>query len=196
MKNNQKHHYLLVVFGVVLFVVLLRLGTIFSWLTNIISVLMPLFLGFIIAFILNVPMRGIERLIDRLRKKKDKEINLKLKRGISFSITILLLLGIISLVGVVVIPKLIDSIVSIYDLIISKWPYIVKWLEDLGIDATLVQSWIDQFDLKELIGTLSQNTLDLFGFIFKFVGSTVSGIVSLGIGFVIAIYIYCLVKKV
>lgn len=189
MKNNQKHHYLLVVFGVVLFVVLLRLGTIFSWLTNIISVLMPLFLGFIIAFILNVPMRGIERLIDRLRKKKDKEINLKLKRGISFSITILLLLGIISLVGVVVIPKLIDSIVSIYDLIISKWPYIVKWLEDLGIDATLVQSWIDQFDLKELIGTLSQNTLDLFGFIFKFVGSTVSGIVSLGIGFVIAIYI-------
>ncbi len=189
MKNNQKHHYLLVAFGVVLLVVLLHLGTIFSWLANIISVLMPVLAGFIIAFILNVPMRGIERLIDRLRKKKDKKMNLKLKRGISFSITILLLLGVITLVGVVVIPKLIDSIVSIYDLIISKWPYIVELLENLGIDAMVVQSWIDKFDLKELIGALSQNTLDLFGFIFKFVGSTVSGIVSLGIGIVIAIYI-------
>lgn len=189
MKNNQKHHYLLVAFGVVLFVVLLHLGTIFSWLANIVNVLMPVLSGFIIAFVLNVPMRGIERLIDKLRKNKDKELNLKVKRGISFSLTILLLLGIITLVGVVVIPRVVDSVISIYDLIISKWPDIVKWLEDLGIDATLVQSWIDKLDLKELVEALSKNTLDLFDVVFKFVGSTVSGIVSLGIGIVIAVYI-------
>ena len=189
MENNHKHHYLLIGFGVTLFIALLHLGTIFAWIANVIKIVMPVLIGFMIAFIINVPIRGIERLIDKIRKKKDKELNFKLKRGISFSITILLLIGILVLVGVVVIPKLITSVVSIYNLMMSKWAEILKWLEEVVIDSSLIQSWMDKLDIKEIIETLSKNTLNLFDVIFKFVGSTVSGIISFGIGLVISIYV-------
>ncbi|MBQ8292411.1 MAG: AI-2E family transporter [Bacilli bacterium] len=189
MKKENRHHYLLVAFGVILFVGLLHLSSIFSWISNVINVLMPVVFGFIVGFILNVPMRAIERLIDKLPKKKDKGLNPKLKRGLSFAITIIILLGVVTLLVVVVSPKLVDSVISIYNLIMSNWTEIIKFLEELGIDASLVQSWMDKLDIKEIIQALSKDTIDLFDVVFNFVGSTVSGIISLLVGFVIAIYV-------
>lgn len=189
MEKHNRHHYFLVSFGVILFVSLLHLGTIFTWIGNIIQIIMPVLMGFLLALILNVPMRGIERIIDKMRKKKEKELNLKLKRGISFSLTVILLIGILVLVVIVVTPKFVTSIISIYELIMSKWNDILKLLEEVGIDSVLIQTWIEKIDLKNIIKALSENALNLFGGLFKIVGSTVSGIVSLGIGLVISIYV-------
>ena len=82
MEKHNRHHYFLVSFGVILFVSLLHLGTIFTWIGNIIQIIMPVLMGFLLALILNVPMRGIERIIDKMRKKKEKELNLKLNQDL------------------------------------------------------------------------------------------------------------------
>ena len=156
----------------------------------------PIVWGFLIAFILNVPMRAIERLIDKIRNKfkKDKEkelkpMNLKLKRAISFTCTVLLLLIIVSIMGIIIVPKMAESVVSIYDLVTTKMPDIIKILEEHGIDATVVTDWINNFDIKKVIDFLSQKDLDLFDFVYRFVGSTISSIISFGITLVIAIYV-------
>lgn len=194
MKEERRHHFLLVLFGVVVFVALLHLSSIVSWIGDILGMIMPIIWGFIIAFILNVPMRGIERIIDKISNKKNekhknsKPMNLKLKRGISFSITILLLIVILTIVGIVVVPKMAESVVSIYELIMSKLPWILEKVEELGIDSTVITEWLNKLDLKEVISFISQKGFDLFDIIFNFVGSTLSGIVSLGISLVIAIY--------
>ena len=194
MKEERRHHFLLVLFGVVVFVALLHLSSIVSWIGDILGMIMPIIWGFIIAFILNVPMRGIEKIIDKIGSKKNekhknsKPMNLKLKRGISFSITILLLIVILTIVGIVVVPKMAESVVSIYELIMSKLPWILEKVEELGIDSTVITEWLNKLDLKEVISFISQKGFDLFDIIFNFVGSTLSGIVSLGISLVIAIY--------
>lgn len=195
-KETRRHHFLLVLFGVVLFLALQHLRTIFDFVDKAFDMVTPIVWGFLIAFILNVPMRAIERLIDKIRNKfkKDKEkelkpMNLKLKRAISFTCTVLLLLIIVSIMGIIIVPKMAESVVSIYDLVTTKMPDIIKILEEHGIDATVVTDWINNFDIKKVIDFLSQKDLDLFDFVYRFVGSTISSIISFGITLVIAIYV-------
>ncbi len=195
-KETRRHHFLLVLFGVVLFLALQHLRTIFDFVDKAFDMVTPIVWGFLIAFILNVPMRAIERLIDKIRNKfkKDKEkelkpMNLKFKRAISFTCTVLLLLIIVLIMGIIIVPKMAESVVSIYDLVTTKMPDIIKILEEHGIDATVVTDWINNFDIKKVIDFLSQKDLDLFDFVYRFVGSTISGIISFGITLVIAIYV-------
>lgn len=195
-KENRRHHFLLVLFGVVLFLALQHLRTIFDFVDKAFDVVTPIIWGFLIAFILNVPMRAIENLIDKIRNRKrktdDKEkkpMNLKLKRVISFSCTVFILLIILSIIGILVVPKMAESVVSIYNLVTSKMPDIIKLLEEQGIDASFITEWINNFDIKKIVDFLSQKDLDLFDFVYKFVGSTISGIISFGIALVIAVYV-------
>lgn len=193
-KENRRHHFLLVLFGVVLFLALKHLRTIFDFIDKAFDMVTPIFWGFLVAFILNVPMRAIEKLIDKIRNKKKKEdeevkpMNLKLKRTISFTCTILLLLAVLSIIGIVVVPKMAESVVSIYNLVTTKMPDIVKLLEEHNIDANIITEWINNFDIKKIVDFLSQKDLDLLDIVYKFVGSTISGIVSFGITLVIAVY--------
>ena len=156
-KENRRHHFLLVLFGVVLFLALQHLRTIFDFIDKAFDMITPIIWGFLIAFILNVPMRAIERLIDKIRikkKKADKErkpMNLKLKRVISFSFTILLLAVVVTIIGIVVVPKMAESIVSIYNLITTKMPDIVSILEEHGMDASFIYEWVDKFNIKNKV---------------------------------------------
>ena len=101
----------------------------------------PIIWGFLLAFILNFSMCAIERLIEKIRikkKKDDKErtpMNVKLKRGISFSCTVLLLAVIVAIIGIVIVPKMAESVVSIYNLLTTKMLDIIKILEEHGIDS-------------------------------------------------------------
>jgi cell shape-determining protein MreC len=148
-KETRRHHFLLVLFGVVLFLALQHLRTIFDFVDKAYDMVTPIVWGFLLAFILNVPMRAIERRIDKIRNKfkKDKEkelkpMNLKLKRGISFTCTVLLILIIISIMGIIIVPKMAESVVSIYNLVTTKMPDIVKILEQ-DKDNNLIISGID-----------------------------------------------------
>ncbi len=189
MKNINKQHFILVAFGVILFVALNHLSSLFWWFGNVLTIIMPIILGFILAFILNVPMRGIEKIIDKLKKDKDKEINLKLKRTISFSITMICLIGIILLVSFLVFPKLVDSIISIYNLINKEWANILLFFEEYGFDSTVIQEWFDSLNIQKIISILSSDDFNAFDVLFNFVGSTLSGLASFLISLVIAIYI-------
>ncbi len=190
MKNVNKHPFLLVAFGVVLFVGLNHISSIFAWLGYIIDVMMPILLGFMIALILNVPMRGIERIIDKLHKKRktEKEFHLKLKRAISFSITILCILAVLALVSFEVFPKIVDSVISIYYLVVDKWPTIIAFLEENGIDSAPIQEWFNNLDLQKIIGILSSDDFNILDIAFNVVGATLSKLISFLVSFIIGIY--------
>ena len=93
-----KENAALVVLGVVLFWGLTNYDKFFRLLGVMIGVLKPVIFGCIIAFILNVPMSGIEK---RLFKKPKKEKYAKtvetLKRPCSIVLTFLLCLGVVAL---------------------------------------------------------------------------------------------------
>ena len=86
------------------------------------SILFPFFLGFAIAFIINVPMRKIESAL--VSKWKIRE---KMKRPVSYLLTLVAVIGVLFLAFFVIIPELVNTISLLMRQIPSPliiWPII------------------------------------------------------------------------
>ena len=92
MEFNRKNIKIIVfiIFGGILFYeVMENISNIINIFSILITIIAPFLVGSIIAFIINVPMRFIERKINECNKLRRIK---KFKRGISFAITILSIL--------------------------------------------------------------------------------------------------------
>ena len=79
-------------------------GSVFN---TVLGLLAPFVFGLIIAFILNVPMRAIERMLfSRFKAKGKRKFLLKLCRPVSFALTLLILAAVLALVMFIVIPEI------------------------------------------------------------------------------------------
>lgn len=105
-KNTMKKLALLVVLGVGLSWLLPNIQLVGSGLFFIWGLLRPFVVGVVIAFVLNIPMRAIEKHLFRGRGGR-------LRRPVSFTLTVVLVLGVLALVGYLVIPQLVSTIMSL-----------------------------------------------------------------------------------
>lgn len=152
-----------------------------------ISITFPLLIGAILAFVLNVPMRGFEKLLKKIGKKK------KLKDGavviLSLILTILSALLVIALVIVIMVPSLVSSVKQLYTTLRENLPTIIKTLEGLGIDAEWVESILAEKSWQEWLGIVGNSAGNVLGKAMSGVTTTISGVSSAGMGIVICIYI-------
>ena len=101
-KENDKTPFILVAFGIILYLVLSNLPVVFSGISYVSSVAFPFILGSCVAFIINVPMSFFERkLFYKLKKGK---------RSLSLIMAIVSIVGVILLVSRLIIPELVDTI--------------------------------------------------------------------------------------
>lgn len=144
------------------------------------------FVGLSMAFIINVLMNGIEKLI--ISHSKCKEITPRI-RVISLVITLITIFGGILIILLLVIPQLKDAFMSVFDL----WPsffesanlYFNTLTERYNLDyfTALNINWSNIFKgLTDYIQTGS-------GRIFAATSSIFGSVVNLGFGFVFAIYV-------
>jgi predicted PurR-regulated permease PerM len=165
------------------------------------GLLKPLILGLCIAFILNVPMRFFEeRLVAKVWKVNPEDgkkghIQFELRRGLCLLLTIALVLGVVTLVLVMIIPSLKDTITSIISHAPSFWNKTESWvnktLKELNIDQS-IQAWISEntdkllqqvLDFLKNIGpTIAQNAAGAAMGVF-------SAVANIVFGFVLALYI-------
>lgn len=177
MDKKTKHYFILVAFGIVLFAVLMN-GTLIAKTANSLwTLLYPVILGGIFAFVLNVPMSAFERLLKKLSAKSKRAPNPKAILLISMLLTMLAVLLVVALVFVLVIPAVADSVTTLYNQIINKWPQWAATLASYGVDTSLITQWLESLDLKNM---LSHITSGAGSFITSTVG-TVSNLVT-GVG--------------
>lgn len=67
MEPRTKQNLMVTVIGVSLFVALMNLGTVLSYLGKVVSIVMPVIVGGILALFIHVPMKGIENRLLKLR---------------------------------------------------------------------------------------------------------------------------------
>ncbi len=131
-------------------------------------ILMPFLIGGAIAFILNVPMKQIEKYLFQKNKKMEK-----FRRPAAYLLTLLCVIGVVVLALVVVVPELGNTVGMLVtqipkafsamqeqlEAIPDEWPWLGPAIEELNIDwAKISESLVD------------------------FVRSVASGIVSSGVG--------------
>ena len=191
--NNKKHvkTLILVIFAAILFYlgvqnIRLVIGGA-GWIFGVIS---PFVLGAVIAFIVNVPMSRIEY---HLFEKRGSKI--KGQRGISFLVTLALVLTALVIVVYIVVPQLADTIKMIAvqlpgafeatkDWMLTKmsyWDDLRLLLEKITIDWDEIIKKVSKV-LQEAAGAMVDSGV---GAITNIVGA----IINFFIGFVFAIYI-------
>lgn len=178
----------LIVFTVVAVVAGVNYRSLFALLVRAVGITTPFLLGGVLAFVLNVPMRAIERI---LPVKKENQF----RRPLSLCLTFLFVIGILLLVTFVVIPQLFDTVLSLqYSLpvfwndvkqgaekLFSQYPEIADYINNIQIDWKSYIEGIVQF-LSVGAGTVLSSTLSA-------ALSIISGVTTFAIGVVFAVYI-------
>ncbi len=199
METNKKrlHSIFLGVAGcVVLYWLLHETEQLQSILNTVWTILAPFVVGAAIAFILNVPMRGIERLYQRIPK-------LGLRRGLSILTTILLVL--LVLVGVIylLIPQIIMTLESLVATLPGFFGRIQNAITKYLTDNPQVMTWLSENTNFSGInwGSLIEKAVSLISnSVTSIVEQVLAAAVSIGTGVFNAIIslvfgIYCLSRK-
>lgn len=189
-KLNYRKILEIVILGIICYWGLNHYEIIFKSAGKLVSVIMPFILGFIIAFILNVLMIRVEKVLNKfLSVNKFKLI----KRITSISLSILILLGVLLLVVQLVIPEISNAI----KLIAASLPDVFEMLEklskgDTGISLQL-KSFFNTVDVQALVSDLSEfakiGFTGVLGSTVDILSMFVNGIFNVVVGFVFAIYI-------
>ena len=186
MDKKLKNALIVVAFGIILFNALTHLGTVLEFAKKLTNLALPLIIGFVLAFVLNVPMRAIETRLKNLFAGKKKAPGGKLLRLVSLFLTLVILALIIVLVCTLIIPELVESAVSLYNLVMEKWPQWLAYIQSYEFEW--VNSWIESVDIGALLSQFGSGAGDILSSAMGIVTSTVSGLINVGIGLVIMIY--------
>lgn len=190
-KKDEKfrQNIILVILGVVLLVALLNLKTVAGVAGTVIGLFMPLIVGGVIAFILNVPMHFFEKQIDRIKDKKPSKVLGKLRTVISLVITLVIFVIVIYFIGKVIFPNLAEAVKSLAEIVMTSYPAWIVAAESYGFDMSMVTELINKIDFESILSGIKNN----MGHIISGAGSAVSGVVgvagNVGFGMVFAIYI-------
>lgn len=193
-KNNTKKLMGLILFTIAVYVCFENIDVVLHTLMRVIGLLSPFILGGCIAFIMNVPMRVIERNLFRNEKLK------RIKRPISILLTLIFILGILFIVTFVISPELIRTISTLVKSIpafgekvqvqltelVNKYPDLQRYIADFQFDWNQID-W--EMVAKNILGFAQDFTSNIFNSTIGIVGSIVSGLTNFIIGFVFAIYI-------
>ena len=194
MSKRMKNCMLLIAFGVALYACLNNVGSVIRFFQDIGGLLLPIIGGMIVAFVLNVPVKGFETLYSRLFRK----INFQPKNGplvmLSLLSTLACIVLIVILVSTMVVPQLISSVRSVYLTIQTRSPQWIAFLSEYGFDTTWITKQLSSLSLSQIdVEHIVQNVLTGAGnFLSSALGiatSTISIIVNCFFSLVIALYI-------
>ena len=133
-KKTIRTLLLMASFCIVLYWGLQNLDRVGGILNRVWGLVSPFVLGGSMAFILNVPMRAIEK---ALPKKLVKG-----RRAAALTLTLLAVLGVMALVLLLILPQLGRTIASIGAQLPGFWADSQKWLADLMVQYPMLEEWI------------------------------------------------------
>lgn len=191
-KNDIRRLLNLLVLVFVGYLTITNLKFIISILSNIIDAFAPFLLGIVLAFILNIPMKKIEGLFNKMQKDNEKKFK---TRGISIFISLIIFFVVISFIVIELVPDLISNI----QLLINNIPSIISGVEEFLLD--LVRDYPEvQEKIKDMFlntANVNEILMSILNYLvnssISFVSSFVNSVVTVFTAFVFAIYM--LVQK-
>lgn len=190
MKQTTRQLLLVTGFGVVLYVTLSHLDAIRSFLLWTWDLLLPITIGAVLAFFLNVPATGIERRLTGLcAKSRRKALSPGAIRGVSVFLTLILVVLILVLTGVLLIPTLVSSVSNIAELAGEKLPQWLAQLERLGLDVSQLNEKLLEFGKTHVLQNFVNYSGGLLSGAFSAATAAVGLVGTFLIALVLAVYL-------
>ncbi|MBQ7968492.1 MAG: AI-2E family transporter [Clostridia bacterium] len=188
-KKLMRQIMMIIAFAVLLFAIVTNFLTVVGIVVGIGKIVLPIVIGLLMAFVLNVPMKAFEKLIGRMFKKAKKKPSRKLTCFISLMLTLLTITVVLALVATIAVPEIVDSGKSIYELLKQKIPQLLTFLEKYNIDTSRATEWLKTLDVNSLIDKITSGAGEVITSVFNIATATVSGVVSVVFAIVIALYV-------
>lgn len=188
--KSKRTLLLIITFAVLLYWGVEHLEAILGVVGKVLGIVFPFLLGGAIAFVLNVPMKNIEGLLEpAFRGKK------LLLRAVSIFLSFFMALGIIAFVVMMVIPELVDTLTQLNAGIPEFLDNVNDWLLDMTKNYPEVKDFLMSFELnwtditqKALV--MLQNTAgNVVSSTWGITASVIGGITSAAVGMIFSIYI-------
>lgn len=197
-KKNIKKILGIIVFTVILLSAFQHFSVVIAIISKILTIIAPVIIGVCIAFILNVPMRALEKNVFKFLANSKRKGVQEMLRPISLVSTIILTVGFIALLSLIILPQLKNAVV----LLINKVPYYMERfiefaqpiLHKYGIKSDLKFLHPEQFDINKIQTMLLKvfsikDSDELINTTVGVTSSVVSGVTNFALGFIIAVYI-------
>lgn len=157
---------------------------------SILAVIMPFLLGIMIAFILNVLMIRIEKILSRFIL--DKKYT-SFKRVICIIVSLLIVIGVIGIIITLIIPELTNAIKVIVKSFPETFEQLQVWINQNGNSFPQLETWINSVDLNsiasELSGLFKIGLTGMLGSTVDVISMFFTSILNLVVGIVFALYI-------
>lgn len=165
---------------------------IIGFLRSLFNVVSPLILGCIIAYILNLVVQAVERVYFPNTKN---ELLKRSKRGVSITLSILIIIAIITLIIIVVVPQLVSTLTLLFSDVqhlveeiqgnINTWSYdyptLQKYIGEINLDLEGI--------LKSTLNGIANVATDVLSSSVLVAGAVGSWIINFIIGLIFAIYL-------
>jgi predicted PurR-regulated permease PerM len=177
-----------ITFGVCLFVVLMNWGAVWRTLGRGAALLRPVWIGCLLAFVLNVPMGKIEKALGKAFSRRKKPVKKTLIRGLSLLLTVILLVGLAVLVLSMLVPQLILSVQEMERQLSGSLPRLTAYLNNRGLSLqwlTKIQDLLTGNGLKTLGSSISA----IFGSVAGAVSSATGMVLDFLLGTILAVYL-------
>lgn len=162
----------------------------------VLSMISPFIIGSGLAFVLNVPMRGIERWFGKVKKKS-------LRRSAAIVLTFVFLGLVLYVVFRLVLPQIIETIQNLVEQLpiflngavdkvnafLSTHPQVLEWVNE-NTDFQQI-NWSEY--IQKAVGIASESVTVIISGAFSMIGALFTGVFNAVIGVVFCIY--CLARK-
>lgn len=189
-KETKKHLMQVIAFAILLYCGIEHFDVVIAAVRFVLGISMPFLLGGAIAFIVNVPMKKIEKYLFPKNKKFEKW-----RRPAAYLLTLVCIIGILALALVVIIPELGNTVAMLGEQIpvaikaVQKWladipkqyPALAPAIEELNIDWSAVSASVVNF-VQSIASSAVSSGVGVFSGI-------VSGVTTFVIAFTFSIYV-------
>lgn len=171
------------IWGFAIVLGLMYFDSILKFLRSVWNVILPLLLGIGIAYVLNIVMKSVEKRFPRMR------------RAISIMLSLLLILGILTIMCLIVIPQFTDAC-SIIKVMIPRYFNLAKvWVLDNQDKLPAIAEQIAELQInwesifQKIVAFATNSTGTLLSTTISLIGSVTVGVFNVVMGLIFAVYI-------
>lgn len=181
-----------IAFGVILFWGLNNISSLAGAISGLITMVSPFLLGIAIAFIFNGPMLAIENVLYN-EKSPFKKLNGKVQRGLSYLLTLIFFIVIISVLLFLVIPELAVAFIELGEKVPGYLENLYNFAVRIFENNPFIISQLEKIDWSgigsNIVSFLKSHGTSWLGSTFTIASSAVGSIVNFGLAFIFSVYV-------
>lgn len=201
-KKTSKRILVLVAISLSMIWVMQRLTLLPQFVSTLLGFFSPLLIGIMIAFVVNLPMRFIEKKLFSREWKHGDKIRLKVKRPLSMLMAFMVIIGVMVAIIFLVVPDLANTVVSFTQQLPQAIRSIQKWVEELSLNNPELMQILEGSNItfndlvQRFLNWLNATISTLASSAFGWISGLVNGFVNFFLGFVFSIYFLLMKERI